>query len=79
MQEELVYLPKDEDLEGAASALLRLQDTYALPTEQIASGKLQGVKESLILSGISPRISSDRQSQLSREQAIKFLATICVA
>ena len=53
LQDSLTYLPTDEDLEGAANALLRLQDTYALPTEKIAKGELQGVKESLMLTGIS--------------------------
>ena len=53
LQDSLTYLPTDEDLEGAANALLRLQDTYALPTEKIAKGELQGVKESLTLTGIS--------------------------
>ena len=53
LQDSLTYLPTDEDLEGAANALLRLQDTYALPTEKIAKGELQGVKESLTLTGIN--------------------------
>ncbi len=39
-------LPTPEDLEGAALALLRLQDTYALPTEAVARGNLYGVKKS---------------------------------
>ncbi len=39
-------LPTQEDLEGAALALLRLQDTYALPTEAVAKGNLYGVKQS---------------------------------
>ncbi|XP_023930564.1 prolyl 4-hydroxylase subunit alpha-1 isoform X5 [Lingula anatina] len=38
--------PVQEDFEGAATALLRLQDTYNLPTAQIAKGELQGVKNS---------------------------------
>ena len=38
--------PNDEDLTGAAMALMRLQDTYALPTEKIARGELLGVKNS---------------------------------
>ena len=54
MQESLDFLPRDEDLDGAAQALLRLQDTYALPTEKIAKGELQGVKESHTLTGIFP-------------------------
>ena len=45
--------PGTEDLSGAANALLRLQDTYNLPTEQIAQGELQGVQESPKLTGNS--------------------------
>ena len=47
----LAYFPTDEDMGGAASALLRLQDTYALPTEKLARGEIQGVKYSPALSG----------------------------
>ena len=43
--------PTSDDLEGAATALMRLQDTYALPTEKIAKGDLQGIKDSPELSG----------------------------
>jgi len=43
--------PTSDDLTGAASALLRLQDVYALKTEQIAKGRLRGVKNSPELSG----------------------------
>ncbi|XP_013418730.1 prolyl 4-hydroxylase subunit alpha-1-like [Lingula anatina] len=39
-------LPKVSDLEGAAAALLRLQDTYQLNTSDIADGVLHGVKRS---------------------------------
>ncbi len=38
--------PDKEDLDGAIAALMRLQDTYALPTSKIADGELQGVHES---------------------------------
>lgn len=31
-------LPTEEDLDGAVSALIRLQDTYALPAARMASG-----------------------------------------
>jgi prolyl 4-hydroxylase len=41
--------PDSEDLSGAATALLRLQDTYALPTDKIAAGDLPGVKESPVM------------------------------
>lgn len=37
-------LPDYEDLNGAAAALLRLQDTYQLDASEIARGELGGVK-----------------------------------
>lgn len=48
---KISLFPDDEDLTGAANALLRLQDTYALPTEKIARGDLQGVQSSPELTG----------------------------
>ncbi|XP_063613965.1 prolyl 4-hydroxylase subunit alpha-1-like [Penaeus indicus] len=36
--------PDEEDLNGAATALMRLQDTYKLDTSQIASGDILGKK-----------------------------------
>lgn len=36
--------PTDEDLKGAASALLRLQETYNLKAASIARGELNGVQ-----------------------------------
>lgn len=53
------YFPTDEDQTGAANALLRLQDTYQLDTETIASGKLPGVSLSPGLSGSSSLSASD--------------------
>lgn len=43
--------PTDEDLNGAAVALMRLQDTYKLETAQVARGLLNGVQYSTGLSG----------------------------
>ena len=43
--------PTFEDLDGAATALLRLQDTYKLSTAKIAKGEIQGVKYSPHLTG----------------------------
>ena len=43
---ELYKFPSDEDLNGAAVALTRLQDTYALDTSSLARGELNGVKYS---------------------------------
>jgi prolyl 4-hydroxylase len=42
--EALVKFPGREDVEGAASGLLRLQDTYKLSTAEVADGQIQGVK-----------------------------------
>lgn len=36
--------PTDEDLNGAAVALMRLQDTYELETASIARGELNGIQ-----------------------------------
>ena len=47
----LAYFPTDEDMTGAATALLRLQDTYELSTDKLARGEIQGVKYSPSLSG----------------------------
>ncbi|CAD5121519.1 DgyrCDS10019 [Dimorphilus gyrociliatus] len=38
--------PSPEDLDGAAVALLRLQDTYVLPTDKVAKGEIKGVRYS---------------------------------
>lgn len=38
--------PTDEDLNGAAVALTRLQDTYNLDTSSLARGELNGVQYS---------------------------------
>ncbi|KAK7111469.1 prolyl 4-hydroxylase subunit alpha-1-like isoform X2 [Littorina saxatilis] len=52
LNEELQYarqdLPNYEDLSGAATALMRLQDTYHLDTTQIAHGNLGGVSSSTL-------------------------------
>lgn len=42
--------PSDEDLTGAAVALMRLQDTYKLDTASLARGELNGVQYSTQLS-----------------------------
>lgn len=40
----MVKFPDQEDLNGAAVALMRLQDTYRLTTADMADGRIQGVK-----------------------------------
>ena len=49
-RDELKF-PSDEDLSGAAVALMRLQDTYKLDTASVARGELNGVQYSTELSG----------------------------
>ncbi|KRT80516.1 hypothetical protein AMK59_8778 [Oryctes borbonicus] len=41
---DVLTFPSDEDLNGAAIALMRLQDTYRLDTASLANGEIQGVK-----------------------------------
>lgn len=43
--------PTDEDLTGAAIALIRLQDTYNMDTASVAKGELMGVQYTTQLSG----------------------------
>jgi prolyl 4-hydroxylase len=48
---DILKFPSDEDLNGAAVALMRLQDTYKLDTASVARGELNGVQYSTALSG----------------------------
>ncbi len=43
-------LPTDEDFNGAMTAVMRLQDTYDLEPQELASGNL-GKQQSLSMSG----------------------------
>jgi len=43
---EVLKFPTDEDLTGAAVALMRLQDTYKMDTASLARGELNGVQYS---------------------------------
>nr|XP_018912414.1 PREDICTED: prolyl 4-hydroxylase subunit alpha-1 [Bemisia tabaci]XP_018912415.1 PREDICTED: prolyl 4-hydroxylase subunit alpha-1 [Bemisia tabaci] len=47
---EQFKFPSDEDLRGAAEALIRLQDTYKLDTSSVARGELNGIQYSSALS-----------------------------
>ena len=51
VSETMTNFPDEEDLVGAATALLRLQDTYALPTDKLARGQIKGVQYSPELNG----------------------------
>jgi prolyl 4-hydroxylase len=46
----ILKFPTDEDLAGAASALIRLQDTYGMKTEDLAGGILNGKQYSIEMS-----------------------------
>ena len=52
LNEHQPYLPDDEDLDGVVAAILRLQDTYQLTSQQIADGTFTPVNKSPPLSGI---------------------------
>lgn len=47
----VLRFPSDEDLNDAAVALMRLQDTYMLDTHALAQGNLLGKKYSRQLTG----------------------------
>ena len=60
-----VRFPDAEDLDGAAVALLRLQDVYALETSQMANGIIApGANE-------SPRLTADDCFELGRQSYVK--------
>lgn len=60
-----VIFPETEDLDGAAVALLRLQDTYALDTSRMANGLIApGANE-------SPRLTADDCFELGRQSYVK--------
>ena len=47
-----LVFPTDEDLNGAATALVRLQDTYNLDIQEISEGKILGKKYSTSFTGM---------------------------
>lgn len=51
MTTETVVFPDQNDLDGAAKALLRVQQTYGLETSELADGKIFGANRVLSLSG----------------------------
>jgi prolyl 4-hydroxylase len=46
LRSKTCYFPDHDDLVGAARALFRLQDVYALPSDKLARGELVGVIDS---------------------------------
>ncbi|GBN55545.1 hypothetical protein AVEN_5247-1, partial [Araneus ventricosus] len=45
-----VVIPDQDDLSGAAKALLRVQQTYSLDTESLSEGRILGAANGLPLS-----------------------------
>ncbi|XP_060646476.1 prolyl 4-hydroxylase subunit alpha-1 [Drosophila nasuta] len=62
----VLKFPSDEDLNGAAVALLRLQDTYQLDTSSVARGKLNGIQYSTAMSS-DDCFELGRQSYVNRD------------
>ncbi|EDW15488.2 uncharacterized protein Dmoj_GI24860 [Drosophila mojavensis] len=62
----VLKFPSDEDLNGAAVALLRLQDTYQLDTSSLARGKLNGIQYSTAMSS-DDCFELGRQSYVNRD------------
>lgn len=60
----VLKFPSDEDLNGAAAALVRLQDTYNLDTSSVAKGELNGIQYSTEMSS-SDCFELGRQSYLN--------------
>lgn len=63
---DVLKFPSEEDLNGAAVALMRLQDTYKLETSSIARGELNGVQYSTEMSS-NDCFEMGRQSYLNKD------------
>lgn len=63
---QFLKFPSDEDLNGAAVALMRLQDTYNLDTSSIARGELNGVQYSTEMTA-NDCFEMGRQSYLNKD------------
>lgn len=62
----VLKFPSEEDLNGAAVALMRLQDTYKLETSSIARGELNGVQYSTEMTS-HDCFEMGRQSYLNKD------------
>ncbi|KAM4742193.1 prolyl 4-hydroxylase subunit alpha-3 isoform 3-T3 [Anableps anableps] len=56
-EEEEAYLPKVEDLRGAAKGLMRLQDVYSLQVSSLVKGRFQRVSNGGVIDVCSPAVS----------------------
>ncbi|XP_067619710.1 prolyl 4-hydroxylase subunit alpha-1 isoform X2 [Eurosta solidaginis] len=61
----VLKFPSDEDLNGAAVALMRLQDTYKLDTSSVARGMLNGIQ-------YSTEMSSDDCFEMGRQSYVNY-------
>lgn len=55
------YLPTYQDLKGAVTALLRLQDTYKLDTNHLAQGRIRSMMANS-MSGMTTQYFPQRES-----------------
>jgi len=71
----MVKFPDQEDLNGAATALMRLQDTYKLQTSEIAEGRLAGAGP-LAARGDRPGDALDGELAVEIEAAVLLEAQV---
>ena len=72
LRSKTCYFPERDDLSGAAQALLRLQDVYALPTDKLARGELVGVID-------SPHMTGQTLSSVSIEPSRAVEPSVCLS
>ena len=60
-------IPKDEDLHGAALALIRLQDTYNLNVSEMASGQISGSAGHIRMTGTLAAGAGESPSVISTD------------
>ncbi|KRZ51942.1 Prolyl 4-hydroxylase subunit alpha-2, partial [Trichinella nativa] len=64
----LAKFPTEEDLTGAAEALLRLQDVYKLDTHELSSGRIKGAKQAL------NRVEHENPPSVDQAEILEYLA-----
>ena len=58
-------MPKEEDLHGAALALIRLQDTYNLNVSEMAAGQISGTAGYIHMTGNASRLQTMKVTSAS--------------
>ena len=72
----VLRFPSDEDLNGAAVALMRLQDTYMLDTHALAEGELLGKKylASYRMGEALAKYEEETNKTVTRQDILEYLA-----